>query len=258
MIRIISLPRSGSTLLQRLICSNPKIKFVPETWLDLRIFGSFSFKDGKMPYGYNSSVRFSDKFIGDSKNILIEELLKAQDRYLLKKGFINEYFLDKTPNNYMILSTIYRQTDKYILLKRCKKDIFLSYLFEMKFSVLKWWKYVIDIQKFEYHTKCYEDKSNVLVINYEDILDNTEDVLNDLSKFLDLHLTNELLYNSYSIVGDSRAYSSLRVEKRKEGLVRSFIRRLINIGHFNNLGFWLAKAIYKFYTLLKRVDLIIH
>lgn len=259
MIRIISLPRSGSTILQRLICTNKSIPFIQETWLDLRIFGVLASEDGKLPFGYSSTKRFSDAFIGQNKELLYRELLNAQDRFLKTLGYDPKLYLDKTPNNYLILSQIYRQEDKYILLLRDKKEVLMSYLFEMRWSVFKWWKYVYDIENFNSLVDPFKEKENVLVVEYENILHNIDDERIRISKFLGIRLSNELSKLKFDHhVGDSRAFHSSQISIQKHSWLRQLVRNTFAELVFTRVGLSFVRRIYRVVAMLQRTSKVVH
>lgn len=109
-IFLFSLPRSGSTLLQRILMSHSQVASVAEPWLMLPFNYAYK-KDGILTeYSHNVAYAALDDFI--------ENLPKKQDDYydalgtfantLYEKQCLNNeiYFLDKTPRYYHIIPEI--------------------------------------------------------------------------------------------------------------------------------------------------------
>ncbi len=123
-IFLFSLPRSGSTLLQRVLMSHPEITSVAEPWLMLPL--SYANRSTGVLTEYGQSICSSavDDFIGNLPN-------KEDDYYSLLGEFMgglyekqcrkNEvYFLDKTPRYYFIIPEILKSfpNAKFIFLFR--------------------------------------------------------------------------------------------------------------------------------------------
>lgn len=109
-IFLFSLPRSGSTLLQRVLMSHKDIASVAEPWL-LLPFGYAYKKEGVLTeYAHNVSYAAFEDFIDNLPN-------KEDDYYDALGSFANtlyekqcpnneKYFLDKTPRYYHIIPQI--------------------------------------------------------------------------------------------------------------------------------------------------------
>jgi hypothetical protein len=131
-IFLFSLPRSGSTWLQRLLASNRKISTTAETWLLLPLF-EVLFK-GRALAEYNQDVarRAIDDFFqrsGVDRSAFHADIAAAYHRlFAAAAGAEADYFLEKTPKNYLVAEEIidHFPNAKFIFLWRDPADVALS------------------------------------------------------------------------------------------------------------------------------------
>jgi len=131
-IFLFSLPRSGSTWLQRLLASNRKINTTAETWLLLPLF-EVLFK-GRALTEYNQDIarRARDDFFHKSgiDRGSFEAGLVAVYRTLFAQaaGPQADYFLEKTPKNYLVADQIIEHFPdaRFIFLWRDPAEVALS------------------------------------------------------------------------------------------------------------------------------------
>ena len=129
---LLSLPRSGSTLLQRLLMGHPEVASCGEPWLALPLSMMDKGDEAFATYGHFSSAR--------ALNNLFENLEGGRGAFMKEAGgFIErvyqqlnssgaEYFLDKTPRYYKIiddLKLMFPQA-KFIFLTREPLSVFGS------------------------------------------------------------------------------------------------------------------------------------
>ena len=125
LIFIMSQPRAGSTLLQRMLGSHPEIHTVSEPWLMLHPFYALR------PEGYQAE--YSEILAHIGVQGFLQALPDEQDEYYegvrrmytylyqsALAGTGKRYFLDKTPRYYFVISELYRTFPKahYIILLR--------------------------------------------------------------------------------------------------------------------------------------------
>lgn len=200
-IFIFSLPRSGSTLVQRVLGSHPNIATCAEPWILLPFVYPFE-KDGAISeYGYKECQTAMREFVSalaGGKEAYLNEL----SRFILalyQRVTSNEeyYFLDKTPRYHLIAKEIIEifPNAKFIFLWRNPLSVIAS-------SIMTWgkkdqWnihKIKVDLYKGTRNLisayKEHEDHS--ISIRFEDLLTN-ELKWKQLFDYLDLHFTGREL-----------------------------------------------------------------
>ena len=109
-IFIFSLPRSGSTLLQRVLMSHSQIASVAEPWLMLPFCYAHKKKGVLAEYSHSVSTDAFADFINNlpnGENDYFEALNEFACTLYQKQCMNNEtYFLDKTPRYYFIVPEI--------------------------------------------------------------------------------------------------------------------------------------------------------
>lgn len=109
-IFLFSLPRSGSTLLQRILMSHPQIASIAEPWLMLPFVYAFRPTGVLTEYSHGTSYIAIEDFIDNLPN-------QDNDYFDALRQFVNTlytkqcrndelYFLDKTPRYYLIIPEI--------------------------------------------------------------------------------------------------------------------------------------------------------
>lgn len=109
-IFIFSLPRSGSTLLQRILATSSQISTVSEPWLLLPFIYTLKPDGIKSEYGHSLSVQAIQDFYKQFPNGR-QDYLDELREFVLKLYKINSrpdstYFLDKTPRYHLIIDEI--------------------------------------------------------------------------------------------------------------------------------------------------------
>jgi len=121
-IFIFSLPRSGSTLLQRLISSHPQVGTTGEPWIQLLLLGGL--RPGEVYADYDHSIAaeaVSNFFqnLPDGKETYLNTVNYAS-RQMYKKASGEPFFVDKTPRYSLICDEIINAfpNSKFIFLWR--------------------------------------------------------------------------------------------------------------------------------------------
>jgi len=216
-IFLLSLPRSGSTLLQRLLGAHNEIATVSEPWFLLPMVYSQRREGTLSEYSHrNSSIALKD---------LISNLPNTQDDYddairkfsldVYQKLCTNKelYFLDKTPRYHLIAKDLIRifPDAKFIFLFRNPLDIYASVMktwgnntFKRMFSSKNDFKF--GIQNLISARKILGD--NCLVVNYEQLVSETDKTCNIITSFLEIENTfldnKEGLINLNGTLGDQK------------------------------------------------------
>lgn len=244
-IFVFSLPRSGSTLLQRILSGHDQISTVSEPWLLLPL----EFMNKKTGTLSVYSHVTSQKAISD----LISKLPNGEEDFnLLKKNFISsvyeklcmnneKYFLDKTPRYYLIIDEIFKlfPDAKFIFLFRNPVQIFSSIVSTWGNGRLyKMYGYESDvIDGFELLSKGYEKyKGKSIAVNYENLVNDNTTVINEITNYLGVgqmvkNNMNEGVPSLKGRMGDPtgtqeyKSVSSNSLNKWKETIRKSFIRK---------------------------------
>lgn len=133
-IFIFSLPRSGSTLLQRMLMSHSDIASLAEPWILLPLFyaqkTSGNYTEYNQAWSKEAVSDFIEAFPKGSTDY--QEALRAFVLGLYSKHCLNEesYFLDKTPRYYLIIKEIAETFPdaKFIFLFRNPLEVLASIL----------------------------------------------------------------------------------------------------------------------------------
>lgn len=236
-IFLFSLPRSGSTLLQRIIAAHPLISTASEPWLLLPMIYALRREGTYAEYSHHTMQSALAEFVEtmpDGRAGYLRELARfvtALYQSLSKEG--DQYFLDKTPRYHLIVDDILTgfPDAKFVFLWRNPLAVIASSL--ETFGKGKWrlYDYRVDFYKgFEtLHAAYVRNRANVHSLNYESLISTPEEELRRLFDYLELPGPIPDL-NSFSKVklsggaGDptgTRKYKSLSAEplhKWKESL----------------------------------------
>ena len=205
-IFIFSLPRSGSTLLQRVLTTHNDIDSISEPWILLPLL--YSTKNSGVISEYSHSVC----------NIAINEfnnnLNPNSDFYINTKKYIESlyksaannknalYFIDKTPRYYNIINDIYKvfPDAKFIFLYRNPAAIFCSIIqtwgnnsFKRIFHYYNDLKYGNDL--LQMHKIPSE---NCIDINYENLVNKPEKTLSTILDYLEISNNTKILLKNFA------------------------------------------------------------
>jgi Sulfotransferase family len=181
---VLSLPRSGSTLLQRIIATHPEVATASEPWLLLPVLGVQESEFGKTIYGQTLFV--------DAMRDFIDEMPEKWDTYyaavrLFAHTLYREVagdrscFLDKTPRYHLIASRLIEcfPRAKFILLWRNPLAVIGSMLHSYG-NVWRMHRFHVDL--FRGIEELLRVRARygelLLVLNYEELVSNPEQSLN--------------------------------------------------------------------------------
>lgn len=227
---IISLPRSGSTLLQRILMAHSKIDSIAEPWVLLPFVYAAKPAGMMTTYSHHIASRGLSDLIGNLPN-------KEEDYYKFLAEFVekmyatqvkaeNGYFLDKTPKYYSILTEIDKifPDAKYIFLFRNPVQIYGSFLSTWgnnSFTRLEKYRHYFDITEgpriLSEGYKLLRDKS--IGIQYEEFVENPEKHTRELLDYLGLEYEEGLIadFSSQDLKGrnvDPKADKYKNIEKK--------------------------------------------
>lgn len=236
LIFIISQPRSGSTLLQRVLAGSPDIQTSAETWLMLHpVYGE---KREGIETEYNASWRrdaveeFLDNYT-DGREVY-DDAIRAWAEVIYSnalKQHNKRYFLDKTPRYFFIIRELYElfPKAKFIFLIRNPMAVLSS---ELKTYVKGDWPVLgrfspdlIDAPRWILEGIELLG-TNAIIVHYEDFVSDPEENISALCKKLGIDFHKEMLdysktpkpigrYNDSAGINQHTSTSSASIDKWK-------------------------------------------
>jgi len=199
---IFSLPRAGSTLLQRVLAADSRISSAAEPWVLLPFVYALREQGAKAVYSHEwANFALKDFFrelpngkqdylsaIGSAMNELYEKAAKNKDA---------RYFLDKTPRYALIANEIIDifPDGKIILLWRNPLAVIASIVETWRDG--KWDLAVCKVDLFDGMSNLIETyqahSEQILAIQYESFLQSPEIELSRISEYLELRLDPDVL-----------------------------------------------------------------
>lgn len=224
---IFSLPRSGSTLLQRVLSSDQSIASVSEPWLLLPLFYAIKAEGTYSEYSHQNSVVAIEELVNtlpDGKDDYyrhVKSLVESLYRHTITDESAPQYFLDKTPRYALICDEVIHTFDdaKFIFLWRNPLAVMSSMIDTWCDGQWKLYHFKIDLFKgMEKLLSTYDqNKSSVLSINYEEFVEHPNKQIERIGEYLGLELNTVASDNISSVLmkgemGDStgvRKYQSI-------------------------------------------------
>lgn len=106
LVFLISLPRSGSTLLQRVLSHHPDISTAAESWFLLALLGWRTNIEVQASYDHRLLRRAISEFMDERRLDRFREILRANLEYVYDNNDA-KIFIDKTPRYTLILQELY-------------------------------------------------------------------------------------------------------------------------------------------------------
>jgi tetratricopeptide (TPR) repeat protein len=203
LIFLISQPRAGSTLTQRILGTHREIYTVSEPWIMLHPLYALRGDGYQAEYSVQNSKRALDNFLSlhpereDAYFQAVQQMaLNLYEGLLRTSG--KAHFLDKTPRYYYILPELYRTFPqaKYILLLRNPLAILCSIF--STFIQDYWWRiqyYQGDLLRAPslIAQGMLDLQSNSVVLRYENLLVNPEQEIQRVCNFLNVPFDAEII-----------------------------------------------------------------
>ena len=196
LIFLISQPRAGSTMLQRMLGAHPKVHTISEPWLMLHPL--YALKRNALTAEYNS------RLAREALDTVFDALPEGEDGYIqglrtmygylyarLLEGSGKSVFLDKTPRYYLIIPELARvfPEAKFIILLRNPLAVLVSILNSW---VKEDWRRLRNFQTdlFRAPGLLADGLPNLgdraAKVQYEELVHDPEDHIRNLSRFLEI------------------------------------------------------------------------
>lgn len=193
-IFVFSLPRSGSTLLQKLLGSSPDVSTISEPWLLLPLFYASKSQGVFSEYSHKNSCSALNDFISNFPNKEKDylELLREFVLQLYSKNSSSSavYFLDKTPRYHLVIDEIIETFPdaKFIFLWRNPLSIVSSIMQTWANGRWNIYAFKIDLYRgMDNLVKAYAKHKDIsYAIRYEDLVTNPELAIKEISSYLGL------------------------------------------------------------------------
>jgi hypothetical protein len=211
-IFIFSMPRSGSTLLQRILAVHPAIATVSEPWVLL------PFMYALKPQGLFSE--YDHSLCHTAVRDFIEHLPHGHDDYYAALRYFAEslyqkccrnneiYFLDKTPRYYLILSQIARTFPdaKFIFLFRNPLQVMSSIVTSRTNNRLLLHLFHVDLYQAPYllARSYHQMKHKSTAVFYDNLVANPSDTIENLCDYLELRYDDSLIESFHHVTLDGR------------------------------------------------------
>lgn len=250
---LFSLPRSGSTLLQRILSTHEDISTKSELWFLLPHIDAL-----KNKYTFS---QYSNISLGNATAALLEQLPEGEDDYYRAIRALSDslygrlaknnerYLLDKTPRYYLVIKEIAKiyPDAKFIFLFRNPLSVAASVIESFNRGRLGDYRHRIDLYL---GPKMLADgynhlKDRSIVVSYENLVSEPSATLQGVCKYLEIPFNADLLTKfadvSVGKMGDqfgSKKFSSLepnRIENWKRVFSTSYRKKYL-IRYLNEIG----------------------
>ena len=226
-IFILGLPRSGTTLLEKIISSHPKVGSVSEI--------------GFIYEKINEYITTNNK-IDETKidTLMNKNLSKEYNAFLKSFNVQEEYILDKTLTNFWYIGfiKIFFPNSKIIHSYRNARDNCLSIYKNLFGGNRTDWTY--DIKNIQKYVKIYREMMDfwknkidkkIYEINYEDLVQNQEIEIKNLLNFCSLEFEQECLQHHKS----KNPIKTVSINQSRRPIYKDSVELNLKYKKFNNL-----------------------
>lgn len=220
-IFILSLPRSGSTLLQRILSVHPEISSVSEPWLLLPFFYALEREGSFTEYSHTAAQAALNEFIEKLPNGLSDYYDAINDAssalYAKVASGGSRYFIDKTPRYSLISNHLIRAFPdaKFIFLWRNPLSVLAS--INETWGEGHWLPYGYKIDLYAGFDRlfdaCQEAKDRSVIVNYEKLVKDPEAEVRRICSYLDIPYTSALVRDFSTTVFSGRFGDPTGVKK---------------------------------------------
>jgi Sulfotransferase family len=205
-IFLLSLPRSGSTLVQRVLARHPDVATAPEPWLLLPQMYALRERGMWAEYVQVSAARalngFADGLPGGA-DAYLSEVREFALRLYDRAGGDRRYFVDKTPRYHLIVEDLFRTFPdaRFVFLWRNPLAVAASMIETWargRWSIQRWHVDLFD--GLEHLVTAQETHgSGSVTVRYEDLVGSPRPTWDDLFAALDLTLDETYLSDLDSV-----------------------------------------------------------
>jgi hypothetical protein len=205
LIFLISQPRAGSTMFQRILGNHPDIYTTTEPWLMLHpIYGlrrDGHTADFNAHWAWYAVKRFLEMFPNGEEEYI--EGMRRMYTYIYNQALANSgkrFFLDKTPRYYFIVPELFRIFPKaqFIILLRNPLAVFYSILNSHTFARQSWFllhNFKADLLQ---APGCLLDGINLLgshgiTVQYEHLIENSAEIIKNVCESLGVDFRPDMI-----------------------------------------------------------------
>jgi len=223
--------RCGNNLLTSIINQNPEVCITPNSIVPEMLYQMYKLQDTPLFREQKDHKSFDSSL----KNIMTGYYSNWKQKYIIERAPWG------TPFNHEALKELGMLPSKFIFLIRPTKEILASFVKAVKpKDVIGFCKFLMDeggpIGKslIAYNNILKkEKKENILIINYHDLCDNPEKIVNNLYKFLNIPIFKKHRFTNLKQVDTKNDQTKIRTDKVK---IKSY-----------DYDLWLPKEIVKEY-----------
>jgi hypothetical protein len=194
---IISLPRTGSTLLQRILASASQISSVSEPWILLPLLGRLKPWICRSVHGHNDEIKAFNDLIHELRNKIETHYAAVRSYYEtiytnITESEKSDFFLDKSPPYCLICDEIIKcfPNAKFIFLFRNPISVISSCLetfYRNRFLISRSEVYLYD--GLATMVEAYNNfQSKILKLKYEDLINDPQGSLENISQYLNINV----------------------------------------------------------------------
>ena len=229
---LLSLPRSGSTLAQRILAAHPEIHSTPEPWLLLPQLYTLKYRGAYAEYDHVAATSAVEEFYGHLPGGREEYLAGLREMALkLYRGVSPEgtrYFLDKTPRYHLIVDELLAAFPdaKFVFLWRNPLAVAASMIETWAGGRWNLYRHKVDLFDGLENLVAAREASGgrVCAVRYEDLVANPEESWRKVFDYLGLSFDGSMLetFGSVELKGRKGDPSGTRAYDRvvKEPLER--------------------------------------
>jgi len=229
---IFSLPRSGSTLLQRILATHPEVATASEPWLLLPFLYARRPAGIYAEYGHRKAIKaiedFSSGLPGGEREYLEAVKSMAVKLYRQRAGPSARYFVDKTPRYHVVASEIVRTFDgaRFIFLWRNPLEVIASMI--ETWGRGRWNVYEFELDLFDGLAGLVEARrlagERAMALRYRDLVASSEEARAQLFEYLGLRIDDAQPHEQHDVsltgrMGDQtgvRTYHELSQEPQSK------------------------------------------